>query len=102
MATSNPRRPDIPALPSVPVEELTDNRFASDCKRLMDYGITYDTTKRATLERLWNRATSYYANKQWIRPQRANAGRMWFSWEPIRFAKDQARGTTLRPPSRTR
>jgi hypothetical protein len=89
--TRHPRRPDIPDLPPGPIEELTDSRFASACKHLIDYGISYSTTKRATLERGWNRATCYNANKQWIRPQRANSGRLWHSWEPIRFASNQAK-----------
>ena len=68
-----------------------DLSHASRCRIFLNYVFHYETLKRAELERGWNRARLYDANHQWLRPYMSASGRMWFTWEPIRFRKGDAK-----------
>jgi hypothetical protein len=62
---------------------------ASECRTFLDHIIDYNTTKRAELERLWNRARLYDKNQQWLAPMLQGTGRLFFNWEPIRIRRGQ-------------
>ena len=68
-----------------------DLSHASRCRIFLNYVFHYETLKLAELERGWNRARLYDANHQWLRPYMSASGRMWFTWEPIRFRKGDAK-----------
>lgn len=77
-------RPPCPPIPDDPAS-ITDTRQASACRIFMDAMVRYNTTKRAELERGWNRARNYDAARQWLQPLRGAGGdRLWYTWEPLR------------------
>jgi hypothetical protein len=80
------RRPKLPAAtdPNDP-QALCDTGVASECRVFLNWIFRYRVSKRAELERMWNRARLYDAGKQWLQPYRkAGAERLWYTWEPIR------------------
>lgn len=78
------RRPELP--PICPPDDIKDQRHASMLRQYMNWWFRYRTTKRAELERSWNRARLYDAGRQWNQPyRRAGTGdRYWFDWQPLR------------------
>jgi hypothetical protein len=80
------RRPKLPP-PTDPndPEALTDTAVAGQCRIYLNWIFRYRVSKRAELERMWNRARLYDAAKQWLQPYRkAGAERLWYTWEPIK------------------
>jgi hypothetical protein len=82
-------RPEIP--PIGDPDRWKDAGHASRCRTFLDQVFIYDTMKRAELERDWNRTRLYDARRQWLRPYNAGGGRLWFTWEPIRFKRGHVR-----------
>lgn len=78
------RRPQLP--PICDPEEIKDQRHASQIRQYLNWWFRYRTTKRAELERAWNRARLYDASRQWNQPyRRAGTGdRYWTDWQPMR------------------
>lgn len=77
------RRPKLPPIGDPAVQ---DQSHASQCRAYLSWWFRYRTTKRAELERTWNRARLYDAAKQWLQPYRkAGTDRLWYNWEPLRL-----------------
>jgi hypothetical protein len=86
------RRPDPPPIPT-DIEKISkDKQHATLCRQFLNYAIRYNTTKRAELERGWNRYRSFDMGKQWLIPARTSlsAGRLWFAWEPLELRRGQS------------
>jgi len=78
------RAPQLP--PICDPEDISDSRHASELRNYLNWWFRWRTTKRAELERGWNRARLYHAAKQWLQPfRRAGAERLWYAWEPLRL-----------------
>jgi len=88
------QRPEVPPIgnPDLWASGVgQDTGHASKLRLFLDSFFVYETLKRCELERGWNRARLYDANHQWIRPYMSAGGRLWFTWEPIRFRKGDAK-----------